>query len=113
MAPRVLVGSRRFEPVVNSACRPVVVVITSEGDRMAHIRFGRVCVTPVHAAACALCWDVIYDTPRFEHAVGWTRRHLADKHGVVEVEVNGGTRRRARMVADLVRAFWAECLVAA
>ena len=68
--------------------RPIVLPVKGAGRRAGALRHGSVGDYPIHAAACALCWDAAYDLPTFEDAALWIRRHLTDEHRIKVVKVD-------------------------
>lgn len=73
---------------------PVVVPLDGAGHFAGTLRHGTVGRHPVHAAACSLCWDAVYDQSTFEVAALWMRRHLSDVHRIRVVKVDA--RRLSR-----------------
>ena len=61
--------------------RPLMLRVFGSGRFVGVLRHGAVRGRPIHAAACVLCGDAIYDTPTFLLATGWLGRHLFDAHG--------------------------------
>ena len=66
---------------------PVVLPIDADGRFAGTIRHGWVDAHPIHAAACAWCWEAIYDTPTFGDAAAWLGAHLTEVHGARRIVV--------------------------
>jgi hypothetical protein len=73
---------------VTTARHPVVLPVNGAGRFAGMLRHGSVGGYPIHAAACSLCIDAVYDLPTFEDAALWIRRHLTDEHRVRVVKVD-------------------------
>jgi hypothetical protein len=99
-----------------STVRHLIVLRVNGAGRFAGmLRHGFVGDFPIHAAACSLCIDAVYDLPRFEDAALWIRRHLTDEHRMRVVEVDARRlihRQRAAVGEEITQvlgqlaAYW-------
>jgi hypothetical protein len=94
---------------------PVTLPVFGDGDFAGTIRRGSVGHVPIHAAACAKCWAVVYYQPTFEETALWFPDHLASAHGIrivsVEIERLPDSHvhrwdRRAVEVVEQLGAAW-------
>ncbi len=95
---------------------PIVLPIEADDRFAGTIRHGWAGAHPIHAAACAWCWEARYDTPTFGDAAAWLASHLTEVHGARRIVVapawwrmvRRGDRPTVRPLVAALDAGWAQ-----